>query len=162
VTGRAFGVSYSPRRRSWHRWARAARLALAVALGVSAESCSYRLGSLFKDKDAEKPAYTATTAERAEGTGEAQTGAALPPEADLAFARAAAFEALTRHGRDVSVPWENPRTGARGTVTPLPSVSTQPGAPCRDFLVSYVLKPVKCGCTARHAGYRKADGRFGT
>jgi surface antigen len=76
----------------------------------------------------------------AEGAGEAQTEAALPPEADLAFARAAASEALMRDGRDVSVPWENPRTGARGTVTPLPSVSSQAGAPCRNFLVSYVLE----------------------
>ena len=62
----------------------------------------------------------------------------LPPEGDLAFARAAASEALTRGGRDVSVPWENPRTGARGTVTPLPSAFTQNGVPCRAFLVSYV------------------------
>src|SRR6266702_4331171 len=69
--------------------------------------------------------------------GKAQA-AGLPSEGDLAFARAAASEALTRGGKDVSVPWENPGTGARGTVTPLPSTSNQDGVLCRDFLVSYV------------------------
>ena len=60
-------------------------------------------------------------------------------DADLAFAKAAAAEALARTG-DVSVPWENPGTGARGTVTPLASAYTQDGFVCRDFLASYVRK----------------------
>jgi surface antigen len=105
---------------------------------LAAGGCSYKLGSLFKDKDAEKPAYTATTpSEGADPAVDAQSPG-MPPEGDLAFARAAASEALTRGGKDVSVPWENPRTGARGTVTPLPTASAQGGIPCRDFLVSYV------------------------
>jgi hypothetical protein len=141
VTGRAFlEPRYSRWRTLWHRSARGTSFLLAVSLGVAGGGCSYKLGSLFKDKDAEKPAYTATTppAGRMEGTSDPQP-AGMPPEGDLAFARAAASEALTRGGRDVSVPWENPRTGARGSVTPLPSGSTQDGNPCRGFLVSYVL-----------------------
>ena len=42
----------------------------------------------------------------------------LPPEQDLAVARAAVSEFLGRGGSDSSTPWENPRTGARGTALP--------------------------------------------
>jgi surface antigen len=35
-------------------------------------------------------------------------------------------------------PWENPQTGARGTITPVAAVHRDNGAECRDFLVSYV------------------------
>jgi 17 kDa outer membrane surface antigen len=142
VTGRAFfEPRYSRRRSLWHRSARATSCVLAIALGLAAGGCSYKLGSLLKDKESEKPSYTATTppGARTDPPGEAPA-AGMPPEGDLAFARAAASEALTRDGKDVSVPWENPRTGARGTVIPLSSASTQDGVPCRDFLVSYVLE----------------------
>ena len=62
----------------------------------------------------------------------------LPPDADLAFARAAVTEVLSRGGKDASQPWENPRSGARGTVTPIAAAYTQDGHTCRDFLASYV------------------------
>lgn len=141
MTGRAFlELRYSRRRSLWHRSARGTSFVLAVALGSAAGGCSYKLGSLFKDKEQEKPAYTtATPPARTDSAGEAQA-AGMPSEADLAFARAAASEALTRSGKDVSVPWENPGTGARGTVIPLPPTSAQDGILCRDFLVSYVLE----------------------
>ncbi len=61
----------------------------------------------------------------------------LPPDADLAFTRAAVSDVLNRPN-DASVPWENPRSGARGTVTPIASAYTQDGQTCRDFLASYV------------------------
>ena len=45
----------------------------------------------------------------------ASVNAALSPsEADLAYARAAAAEALARGTKDTSHPGENPHTGARG------------------------------------------------
>jgi surface antigen len=62
----------------------------------------------------------------------------LPPDGDLAYARAAASDVLSRGGKDASAPWENPQTGARGTVTPIASAYTQDGQTCRDFLASYV------------------------
>ena len=62
----------------------------------------------------------------------------MPPEQDLAVARAAVTEFLARGGSDSSMPWENPRTGARGTITPIASAYNQDGATCRDFLASYV------------------------
>ena len=62
----------------------------------------------------------------------------LPPEYDLAYARAAASEVLRRDEKNSSLPWENPQTGARGTVTPIASAYVQDGQTCRDFLASYV------------------------
>src|SRR5262245_24037602 len=47
--------------------------------------------------------------------------AEMPAETDLAIARAAVSEVLIKGGKHSSVPWENPKTGARGTVTPLAS-----------------------------------------
>ena len=64
--------------------------------------------------------------------------AAEPPETDLAYARAAAADALARGGKDTSVPWQNPHTGAGGNITPLAASYSEGGFPCRDFLASYV------------------------
>ena len=62
-----------------------------------------------------------------------------PTEADLAFARNAASDVLTKGDKDSSQPWQNPETGARGSVTPLAQAySSADGRTCRDFLASYV------------------------
>jgi surface antigen len=61
-----------------------------------------------------------------------------PTATDLAFARTAASDVLTRGDKDASLPWENPATGARGSVTPLASAYSSDGRTCRDFLASYV------------------------
>ena len=70
--------------------------------------------------------------------GVAQSGAPAPTESDLAFARNAASDVLTRGDKDASQPWENPETGARGSVTPLAQAYPSDGRTCRDFLASYV------------------------
>ena len=70
--------------------------------------------------------------------GVAQSGAPAPTESDLAFARNAASDVLTRGDKDSSQPWENPETGARGSVTPLAPAYSSDGRTCRDFLASYV------------------------
>ena len=62
----------------------------------------------------------------------------LPPDGDLAYARAAASEVLRRNEKDASLPWANPTSGARGTVTPIASAYSQDGQTCRNFLASYV------------------------
>jgi surface antigen len=64
--------------------------------------------------------------------------AALPSEVDLAYARAAASDVLSRGGKDASVPWQNPQTGAGGNITPLATAYSEGGLPCRDFMASYV------------------------
>ncbi len=98
---------------------------------------SYQLGSLFGKGD-ETPESTGSIGKApAAATGSA-VNATLPPEDDLAFARRAATEVLSRGGKDSSAPWENPQTGARGTVTPIASAYQQDGFTCRDFLASYV------------------------
>ena len=62
-----------------------------------------------------------------------------PTETDLAFARNAASDVLTKGDKDSSQPWQNPETGARGSVTPLAAAyAAEDGRTCRDFLASYV------------------------
>ena len=56
-------------------------------------------------------------------------------ELDLAYARA---EALSRSSRDASLPWQNPRSGAGGNITPLATSYSEAGMDCRDFLASYM------------------------
>jgi hypothetical protein len=63
----------------------------------------------------------------------------VPTESDLVFARTAASDVLTKGDKDSSQPWENPETGARGSVTPLAQAyASDDGRTCRDFLASYV------------------------
>jgi surface antigen len=62
-----------------------------------------------------------------------------PTERDLAFARTAASDVLTKGDKDASQPWENAETGAHGSVTPLASsYAAEDGRTCREFLASYV------------------------
>ena len=68
----------------------------------------------------------------------APAGAPAPTEGDLAFARNAASDVLTKGDKDSSQPWANPETGARGSVTPLAHAYNSDGRTCRDFLASYV------------------------
>jgi hypothetical protein len=71
-------------------------------------------------------------------TGALGSPAPAPTEGDLAFARNAASDVLTKGDKDSSQPWENPETGARGSVTPLAQAYLSEGRTCRDFLASYV------------------------
>jgi surface antigen len=70
--------------------------------------------------------------------GAAQASGPAPTESDLAFARNAASDVLTRGDKDSSQPWDTPDTGARGSVTPLAQAYSSEGRTCRDFLASYV------------------------
>jgi len=109
-----------------------------AALALVAGGCSYRLEALnTRAHDAHAELTTGSISPRPQPLPAAQSTAAMPPERDLAAARAAVSEALTGGGRH-SVPWEDPRTGARGTVTPLSNAYSQDGNTCRDFLASYV------------------------
>jgi surface antigen len=82
-----------------------------------------------------------------------------PTETDLAFARNAASDVLTKGDKDSSQPWENPETGARGSVTPLAQAySSDDGRTCRDFLASYVNGRSEswlqgAACKASHGGW---------
>ena len=67
-----------------------------------------------------------------------QAAVPTPTDNDLAFVRNAASDVLTKGDKDSSQPWENPETGARGSVTPLAQAYSSEGRTCRDFLASYV------------------------
>jgi surface antigen len=72
-------------------------------------------------------------------TGSLASAEPQPTESDLAFARNAASDVLSKGDKDSSQPWENPQTGARGSVTPLSQAyASEDGRTCRDFLASYV------------------------
>lgn len=81
-----------------------------------------------------------------------------PSEADLALARIAASDVLTKGEKDASQPWENPTTGARGSVTPIAASYTSEGATCRDFLASFVKARSEswmqgAACRTAHGGW---------
>jgi hypothetical protein len=111
-------------------------IVLALTLSSGGCSFSYQLGSLF-GKDDDKPLASATSSVTPPADG-AKPMSEMPPDVDLAYARAAATEVLAKGDRQESARWENPRTGARGMVTPLATAYTQDGLTCRDFLASYV------------------------
>ena len=82
-----------------------------------------------------------------------------PTESDLAFARNAASDVLTKGDKDASQPWENPETGARGSVTPVAQAYSAEGRTCRDFLASYVNGTAQSWLRARPANPARAAGR---
>jgi surface antigen len=81
-----------------------------------------------------------------------------PSEADLAYARAVAADALARGSKDNSIPWENPNTGAGGNITPLATAYNDGAATCRDFLASYVRGPAQSWLQG--AACRTAQGKW--
>lgn len=128
-------------------WRRAPLVAaLALAFGSGGCSLSYTLDSYLGGSKSEVtgsivPPPSGKDAGKDSGKDLGKDSGAdlgLPPEADLAYARAAASEVLRRGEKDASLPWENPHSGARGTVTPIASAYEQDGRTCRDFLASYV------------------------
>ena len=101
-----------------------------ILIGVGAGGCSFSRsdGAFAKMEDREVT-----------GSITPPVSAPVPTESDLAFARTAASDVLTKGNKDSSQPWENPETGARGSVTPLAQAySSDDGRTCRDFLASYV------------------------
>lgn len=107
--------------------------ALAIAFVVS--GCSFRLASLVsKDDDSDVTGSISHPA----GQSGSVAGSSGPADVDLAYARAAASDALARGTTDSSVPWQNPQTGASGNITPLATAYSEGGLPCRDFLASYI------------------------
>jgi surface antigen len=104
---------------------------VSLSLGGGGCSLSGQFDSLFGSDRADQ------TASITPPPGAKQV-AQLPPDADLAYARAAASAVLSQGEKDTSIPWENPTTGTRGTVTPIASAYTQDGQTCRNFLASFV------------------------
>jgi surface antigen len=108
----------------------AAIVALSLAVGAGGCSMSSQFDSYFGGSKSE------STGSITPPPGSKQV--ADVPDGDLAYARAAASEVLKTNEKNASLPWENPKSGARGTVTPIASAYSQEGHTCRNFLASYV------------------------
>jgi surface antigen len=104
-----------------------------LTLSVGGCSFSYQLDNLFAKKD--DSSLTGTLQPSAAPA--ASPVAALPPEGDRVLARAAVSEVMSKGGKDTSISWENPKTGARGTVTPIASARSEDGQTCHEFLASF-------------------------
>jgi surface antigen len=110
----------------------------AATLALACGGCSVgQLDSIYASAD-KSDRTGSIAAVPATKTVDGKPAGDLPPEADLAFTKAAIRQVLAKPNNGASEPWENPRTGARGTVTPIASAYTQSGQTCRDFLASYV------------------------
>ena len=124
-----------------------------LLLALTNGGCSFQLGSMF-DRNAEDPRLQRTGSI---GSSVTPMPAVSRAESDTAL-RAAATELLARNEPNASLPWENPKTGARGTVTPIAGTYTQAGMTCRDFLASYVREDSQDwlqgeACRAQHGGW---------
>ena len=101
-----------------------------ILIGLGSSGCSMSKGEGAFAQMSESDVTTGSI-----GPGRTQG----PTDSDLAFARAAASDVLTKGGKDSSQPWENAKTGAHGSVTPLAKAyAADDGRNCRDFLASYV------------------------
>ncbi|KAA5600360.1 RT0821/Lpp0805 family surface protein [Blastochloris sulfoviridis] len=107
---------------------------MAVGLGLLLSGCaaiSIPMGGLFGD-DADDTTVT----------GSVKTPPALTPVPDMDWraARGALSQAMSRTDAGASVMWDNPLTGARGSITPLSAaVASAAGKTCRTFLLSRVF-----------------------
>ena len=101
---------------------------LAFALMGGGCSVSYQLHTPLANKDAGAAAEA-----RSPRPAAPKATAEMPAETDLAIARAAVSEVLIKAGKHSSVPWENPKTGARGTVTPSPRTTVRMGSRAAIF-----------------------------
>lgn len=112
------------------------RLTLAIALAgaISAAGCSLPLDSMFDKNDAVFEQVDATGSVH-RGVETAEAGA--PSEGDLAYARAAAVDAMAHGVKDSNTPWNNPDSGASGNITPLGTAYSLGDLLCRGFLASY-------------------------
>ena len=110
-----------------------AAMLAAISIGVSAGGCSFPLGFMFDKNKGDASDVTGSIGPIVRVSDDTNL-----TDADMALARNAASDILSRGAKDASQPWENPETGARGSVTPLANTYSYEGRVCRDFLASYV------------------------
>ena len=136
--------SAGPRRSS--AWTGLA-LAAMLAFGSGACAMTMELGSFLSDKE-DEPAKVAQQSDKGDTrdvTGslamqskktERASGGIHP--IDWKLTSAALKEALGQKEEGASIPWQNPDTGSRGTVTPVASAYIKEGFACRNFIASHV------------------------
>ena len=124
------------RARLLRAFARLPVMALVFACAFANGGCalSYKLDSLLGKDGDRKDEVTGSFSKGPFAT----ASVADLLESDLVYAKAVASDLLARGGKDASAPWENPSSGAHGTVTPTAFAETRDGVLCRDFLASYI------------------------
>jgi len=149
------------------------RLGVLLALSLTASGCAMTggvSGVFARSKSDEAQVHAqALASEEATGSISEPTPKAssavptdgLPSETDLVFARMAIVEVLKHGSNEVSAPWENPSSGARGTVTPIASAYMREGDTCHDFLASYVRRDAGERWLQGQACRSKARGKQG-
>jgi hypothetical protein len=128
------------------------RLTAVIGL-IAVGGCSYQLSS-FTPKDGADMEHTGAL-----GRPQQQAEAVPPPEVDLVYARAVAADALARSGKDDSVPWHNPNTGAGGNITPLAVSIPRAPSPAAISLRATCAGKRRPGCRERPAALVTASGR---
>ncbi len=105
-----------------------------ILIGLGSAGCSLSRGGGGGDGP-----FAKMTDEDTTGSISATAPPREPTESDMAHARNAASDVLTKGDKDSSQPWQNSETGAYGSVTPLAKAYvSDDGRTCRDFLASYV------------------------
>jgi 17 kDa outer membrane surface antigen len=122
-----------------------------MTCAVAGCSVTTQLGSVF---GRDKPEGTASIPSQPPPA----DPAVLPDAADLAVVRTAAAAMLDTG--ETGTQWENPATGARGTITPIASNYSQGGTQCRtSSRATSVISP-NPGWKARPAATRQDAGTF--
>jgi surface antigen len=103
------------------------------ALGVTLTAAACGMSAKFALPGTGTGADATAAADSADLISALSTGAFSDDDLIAASMTAARLVARGKGGR-----WENPQSGARGTITPIATVYRDNGAECRDFLVSYV------------------------
>ena len=119
---------------------RGSRFLILLVAGLVTGGCStsFPLSSLIPGMQAEKPAdkdeLTGSLSMQQPVAGRETTEMT---NTDWTAARAALREALARKEDGASIPWQNPTTTSRGTVSPVSAAFVQDGFNCRNFMVSH-------------------------
>lgn len=125
-------IGGTPPYRSVAPWREVLRRGLGAALLLATVACAGCSALPQADDDLVTGSIKPRQASLKLPDGDAPKGIAV---ADWAAAKLALDQALASGEKDISVPWENADTGARGTATPIGA--TRSGG-CRDFMIAVV------------------------
>jgi surface antigen len=110
-----------------------------LGLAVGGCSMSMELGSLFGKEDEVKSISRGGTSDVTDSMQLQSTRSeSAMTSTDWSLATIALREALAKSEDGTSIPWTNPHTGTRGTVTPIASAYVRAGSACRNFLASRI------------------------
>jgi len=133
-------------------------VAATLLCALACSGCSYKLASLVSADEGE-PQSTGTISRSGASMVSAVPKSSPQAELDLAYARAAVAEVLSRGNKDASVPWRNPQTGARGNITPLANSYSEAGMACRDFWRATCTGKRRTGLRGLPAAPQAATGK---